>query len=132
MVHWIAVELGESKTCFPKGESSSKDVLTDQGGTDKVSVSAVHHQYFEVATCFLKDIISESAKVKFLKHCLFLCLVLSLLPFFFTHTWNVWRVKMQVFQIWFCSDLALSIFLERFSMTFTANGKWQKVGSCVS
>lgn len=58
----IPVEPGEPKTCFPKGESSSKDVLTDQGGTDKVSVSAVHHQYFEVATCFLKDIISESAK----------------------------------------------------------------------
>ncbi|XP_015752949.1 PREDICTED: protein saal1-like [Acropora digitifera] len=55
-------EPGEPKTCFPKGESSSKDVLTDQGGTNKVSVSAVHHQYFEVATCFLKDIISESAK----------------------------------------------------------------------
>ena len=43
---------------------SSKGTVRDQhDGSRDVDVTDVHHQYFTVATSFLKDIISESAKV---------------------------------------------------------------------
>jgi len=43
---------------------SSKDTIRDQhDGNCKVDIADIHHQYFTVATSFLKDIISESAKV---------------------------------------------------------------------
>ena len=44
---------------------SSKETTKDQhdGSRDQVDITDVHHQYFTVATSFLKDIISESAKV---------------------------------------------------------------------
>lgn len=42
---------------------SSKDTIRDQhDGNCKVDIADIHHQYFTVATSFLKDIISESAK----------------------------------------------------------------------
>lgn len=43
---------------------SSKDAVRDQpDGRCEVDIADIHHQYFTVATSFLKDIISESAKV---------------------------------------------------------------------
>ena len=43
---------------------SSKDTARDQhDGSFEVDIADIHHQYFTVATSFLKDIISESAKV---------------------------------------------------------------------
>ena len=38
--------------------------MTDHDGSYEVNVPDIHHQYFTVATGFLKDVISESAKVK--------------------------------------------------------------------
>ena len=43
---------------------SSKDTVRDQhDGSCQVDSADIHHQYFTVATSFLKDIIAESAKV---------------------------------------------------------------------
>ena len=43
---------------------SSRDTLRDQqDGSCQVDIADIHHQYFTVATSFLKDIIAESAKV---------------------------------------------------------------------
>lgn len=46
--------------------SSSQETMKDQndGISDQVNITDVHHQYFTVATSFLKDVISESAKVR--------------------------------------------------------------------
>lgn len=44
---------------------SSKDAARDQpNGSCEVDIADIHHQYFTVATTFLRDIISESAKVR--------------------------------------------------------------------
>ena len=51
---------------------SSRDTLRDpQDGSCQVDIADIHHQYFTVATSFLKDIIAESAKVGTVTACYF-------------------------------------------------------------
>lgn len=56
-------ETNISKTT-DEAPSSSQETMKDQndGISDQVNITDVHHQYFTVATSFLKDVISESAK----------------------------------------------------------------------
>lgn len=51
---------------FSKDDSEHKEVVIDHDETQEVNIPDIHHQYFTVATNFLKDAISESAKVKIL------------------------------------------------------------------
>lgn len=47
---------------FSEDDSLHKQVVIDHDETQEVNVPDIHHQYFTVATNFLKDAISESAK----------------------------------------------------------------------
>ena len=58
-------ESTDAAACSSKDDSFHKETVTCHEGNHEAHdiVPDVHHQYFTVATGFLKDVISESAKV---------------------------------------------------------------------
>ena len=60
------MEREELTSCFFTEGYPAKDAQAELGATHQIIIteSDVQHQYFQVATGLLKDIISESAKVK--------------------------------------------------------------------